>query len=229
MRGTHGRVTGRRRARLLGRCVLMACGMCLMMLFTAGRAAAVACGSAETAGTACTLTGTAGVTAGALNLTSPSALAWATTLTGLDLQLADTTTAHQSYLVDDATGSGLGWHVTVSATTFTNGSATLANSGTFSTNGSTSSETATTAPTAACSSGATCVLPTDVTTYPAAITTATSSPTAVDIYDTSASSGMGSITIGVGADPVGWWLNMPAKGLAGSYTSTVTLEVISGP
>jgi len=200
-----------------------------MTLFVAGHAAAVACGSAETAGTACTLNGTGSITAGALGLTSATTLAWVTTLSGLDQQLTVTTTAQQSYLVDDATGSGAGWHVTVSATTFTNGTATLANSGTFSTNGSTSSETATTAPTAACSSGATCVLPTDVTTYPANITTAASSPTAVDTYDTSASTGMGSITIGVGASPVGWWLNIPAKALAGTYTSAVTVEIISGP
>ena len=156
-------------------------------------------------------------------------MAWTATGNGLDQQLADTTTAHQSYLVNDATGSGAGWHVTVSATTFTTGTVTLANSGTFSTTGSTTSEAATTAPTAACSSGATCMLPTDVTTYPVAITTAASSPTAVDIYDTSASTGMGSITIGVGANPVGWWINVLAKTLAGTYTSTITLEVISGP
>ena len=172
MRGVLCRVTSRRPTRLLGRCLLLVGGIGMIALFSAGPAAAVPCGSAEPAGTACTLTGTLGVTAGALDLTSPSALAWATTSTGLDQQLVDTTTAQQSYLVNDATASGAGWHVTVSATTFTNGTATLANSGTFSTNGSTSSEAATAGPTAACSSGATCALPTDVTTYPAAITTA---------------------------------------------------------
>jgi len=199
-------------------------------LLAAGAAQAVACGSAEPALTACTLTGTLGITAGLLNLTTPSALAWATTSTGFDQVLVDTTTAHQSYLVNDATGSGAGWHVTLSATTFTNGAATLANSGTFSTNGSSSSQSSSSAPTAACSALSTCVAPSNITTYPAAITTAPTTPTAVDIWDAStANTGMGSITIGIGANPVGWWLIVPAKSTAGSYTSTVTLEIISGP
>jgi hypothetical protein len=62
-----------------------------------------------------------------------------------------------------------------------------------------------------------------------AITTAAATPTAVTIYDTSATSGLGSITVGIGAAPVGWWLKVPASARAGTYTSTVTLEVISAP
>jgi hypothetical protein len=189
----------------------------------------VACGTAIAAGTACTLTGTLGVTTGTLTMTSPSALAWSATETGLDQQLVDPTTAHHSYLVNDATGSGAGWHVTVSATTFTTGTYTLANTGTFVSTGSTASETATTAPTAACSTGSTCTLPTDTTTYPVAITTAPTSPAAVTIYDTSAASGLGSITIGIGALPVGWWVNVPASTKAGTYTSTISLTIISAP
>ncbi len=219
----------RRLARRLGACVLLAGGIGAPVLVAAGTAGAAACGTATVAGTACTLTGTLGFTAGALNLTSPSALAWAATGSGFDQQLVDPTTAHQSYLVNDATGSGAGWHVTVSATTFTTGSVTLANAGTFSTTGSSTSISAVTAPTAACSSGSTCTLPTDTTTYPVAITTAASSPTAVTIYDTSAATGLGSITIGVGANPSGWWVSVPSKTLAGTYTSTVTLEIITAP
>jgi len=29
--------------------------------------------------------------------------------------------------------------------------------------------------------------------------------------------------------PVGWWVQVPAAAYAGVYTSTATLEVISGP
>jgi hypothetical protein len=62
-----------------------------------------------------------------------------------------------------------------------------------------------------------------------AFTTAATSPTAVTIFDDAALTGLGSITVGVGANPVGWWLNVPASAIAGTYTSTVTLEIISGP
>jgi hypothetical protein len=216
-------------ARFLGACVLLTGGIGGGVLLAAGTAQAAACGPAVLAGTSCTLTGTVSFTAGALNLTSPTALAWSATGSGLDQQLVDTTTAHQSYLVNDATGSGAGWHVTVSATTFTTGSVTLANAGTFSTTGSSTSISAVTAPTPACSASATCTLPTNTTTYPVAITTAASSPTAVTVYDTSAATGLGSITVGIGAIPVGWWVTLPAKTLAGTYTSTVTLEIISAP
>jgi len=209
--------------------VLLSAGLGAAVLLGGGAADAVACGTAIAAGTACTLTGTLGVTTGTLTMTSPSALAWSATETGLDQQLVDPTTAHQSYLVNDATGSGAGWHVTVSATTFTTGTYTLANTGTFVSTGSTASETATTAPTAACSTGSTCTLPTDTTTYPVAITTAPTSPAAVTIYDTSAASGLGSITIGIGALPVGWWVNVPASTKAGTYTSTISLTIISAP
>jgi len=221
---------GRRRlVPLLGACVLLAGGLGASVLLAGGTAQAIACGTAIAAGTPCTLTGTLTVTAGALTLTSPTALTWAATETGLDQQVVDTVTAQQSYLVNDATGSGAGWHVTISATTFTTGTVTLANAGTFVTTGSVTSEAATTAPTAACSTGSTCTLPTDTTTYPVAITTAASAPTAVTIYDTSAGTGLGSITIGIGALPVGWWVNVPGATKAGTYTSTITLQIISGP
>jgi hypothetical protein len=194
-----------------------------------GTALASGCGSPVAAGSNCTLTGTLTVTAGSLTLTSPSSLTWAATLTGLDQSLVDTTSGDQQYTVDDATGSGAGWHVTVSATTFTNGSHTLANTGTFSTTGSATSSSATTAPTATCS--ATCTLPTDTTTYPVDITTAASSPTPVTIYDTSAGTGLGQIVIGGSAQthPVGWWLLVPANAIAGSYTSTITMAIVSAP
>jgi hypothetical protein len=213
--------------RLAGVCALLAIGG--PVLLAAGTAQAVACGSAVPAGTACTLGASIGVTSGVLALTAPTSLAWATTDNGLDQKLVDPTTAHQSYLVNDASASAVGWHVTVSATTFTSSARTLANAGTFVTTGSVTAEAATTAPTAACSPNSTCTLPADTTTYPVAITTAASAPTPVSIYAASAATGIGSITIGIGPNPVGWWVNEPARTLVGTYTSTVTLQVISGP
>jgi hypothetical protein len=223
------RVTRPLAARLVTAVALLAAAAGVPALLGTAAAQAAACGPATPAGSPCTLTGTLGVTAGSLTLTSPTALAWAATENGTDQLLVDPTTAHQSFVVNDLTGSGAGWHVTVSATTFTSGVNTMANAGTFSLTGSISSKVATTAPTAACSSGATCTLPTDTTAYPVAITTAASAPTAVTIYDTSVNTGLGSMTLGIGASPVGWWLNVPASTKAGTYTSTVSLQIISGP
>jgi WxL domain surface cell wall-binding len=200
-----------------------------LITLTPGVASAGPCGSAVAAGTTCTLTGSLGVTGASLTLTSPSSLTWSETLNGLDQSVVDTTAGDQQYTVNDATGTGAGWHVTMSATTFTNSSHTLLNTGTLSTNGSVTSISGTGAPTATCS--ATCTLPTNTTTYPVAIMTAASSPTPSVIYDTSASTGLGQVVIGgsAAADPVGWWLQIPASVYTGSYVSTVTLEVISGP
>jgi hypothetical protein len=53
----------------------------------------------------------------------------------------------------------------------------------------------------------------------------------VTIYDTAAATGVGQVVIGGSgaANPVGWWLNVPASAFAGAYTSTVTMAVISAP
>jgi hypothetical protein len=196
----------------------------------AGTAEAGPCGTAIAAGVSCTLTGTVGLTAGTLTLTSPASLTWAGTLTGTSQSLVDVIAADQQYTVNDATGSGAGWHVTTSATTFTNGAHTFPDSGTFVTNGSVTSIAATISPTASCVGG-TCTLPTNTTTYPVAITTAAAAPTPATIYDTSAATGLGQILIGGSTqpNPVGWWVNVPASASAGSYTSTITMAVISGP
>lgn len=183
-----------------------------------------------TTSTPCSDTGTLTLSAGTLSATVPSSLGWSGTLSGTTSYLVDSTAGDQSFEVDDNTGSGAGWHVTVSATTFSaGGGLTLPDTGTFSVTGSTSSNSATTAPTATCVS--TCTLPTDTTSYPVAVTTAASSPTAVDIYDTAASTGLGDITIGgsAAANPVGWWLAIPPTAQAGTYTSTIVFSVVSGP
>jgi hypothetical protein len=192
-------------------------------------ALAAACGTAIPAGTTCSMTGTVSLTAGSLTLTSPASLSWASTLTGLDQSLVDGTPGDQQLTVNDATGSGSGWHITTSATTFTNGTHTFANTGTFVFTGSVSSVTSTSAPTATCV--ATCTLPTNTTTYPVAITTAAASPTPSVTYDTAAGTGLGQVILGGSAqpNPVGWWVNVPSSASSGSYTSTITMEIISGP
>ncbi|MEV0403631.1 hypothetical protein [Actinoallomurus sp. NPDC050550] len=166
---------------------------------------------------------------GPLNLAAPSSLTWAATLTGTDQSVVDAVAADQQFSVDDETNSGAGWHITISATTFTAGTKTLPNSGTFVLTGSLSSVSATTAPSATCVTS--CVPPSSTTTYPVAITTASSSPTPVTVYDDPAGSGLGPATLGghSAARPIGWWINIPGNARAGSYTSTVTTTIVSGP
>jgi hypothetical protein len=228
-------ITAKGGIRLFGACALLAGGIGVPVLLGAGNAQAATCGTATGTGVSCSLTGTLGLTGGALSLTPPDALGWGGTVTGADQELADTTGggADETYLVNDATGSGAGWHVTASATTFTSTTpaATLADGGTFQTNGSVADETDTTVPTTACSAGSACTLPDNTTSYPVDIATAPSTPTPSVIYDTSAGTGLGSIIIGgdLAAQPVGWWLNVPASTLAGTYTSTITMAVIAAP
>jgi hypothetical protein len=189
-----------------------------------GAADAATCtASGIAAGATCTITGTLTITGGALTMTPPTSLTWASTITGTAQSVVDTTDT--AYGVSDLTGSLAGWHVTATATQFTNGTATLPNTGTLVNTGSTTSITSGNKPTATCAT--VCILPTDTTTDPVAITTGGAATT---IYDTAALTGAGVMTIGTpGANPVGWWLNVPPTVSAGAYTSTVTIGLISAP
>jgi hypothetical protein len=94
--------------------------------------------------------------------------------------------------------------------------------------GSVSSVTST-APSATCVGS--CILPTNTTTYPVVMNTASSSPPSFTLYDTASGTGVGQITLGGSSAtyPIGWWMNVPANAHAGTYTSTMTLTVVSGP
>ena len=238
------RTTRRRFLALAGATVLLAGGMGASALFTGGTADAAACTGANPSGTACTITGTLDLTGGTLTMTTPTALGWGTTITGADQLLSDPTAADETYTVDDATGSAAGWHVTASATAFTSTvptTATLGTSGaltaTFATNGSlglTAGALSTTAPTAACAASTTCTVGTNSVagSYPVTITAGQAATvTPVNVYDAPIGSGVGTIVVGgsTAANPVGWWLNVPSNTLVGTYTSTISLELISGP
>jgi alpha-tubulin suppressor-like RCC1 family protein len=164
---------------------------------------------------------------GVLSLTSPASLTWSFTDNGIDQQAVDPNAADKLLTVTDNTGTGVGWHITVSGTTFTNGPNTLPDVGTVYFTGSTVF-LASTAPTATCVGS--CTLPTDTTSYPVAINTAPFLPTAYTVYDTSAGTGKGTMTIGgSAAHTIGWWMELPAMAYAGAYTSTVTIQIVSGP
>ena len=168
------------------------------------------------------LAATVTLTAGSLSMTAPSP-AWSATLNGLDQSVNSTGTT--TTVVNDSTGSGAGWHVTLSATTFTTGTDTLP-TGALTVNGNLTSATATTAPAATCAAGSTCTLPSGGTAvaYPLTITTAGTSPTAFSLYSAGASSGMGTIDLATN-----YWMTIPANAKAGTYTSTLTFAVVSAP
>ena len=167
--------------------------------------------------------------AAVLQLTSPTSLTWSLTGSGINQAIVDSLSGDQQLTATDNTGSGAGWHITVSATTFTAGTHTLPNTGAIVFTGSTSSPASTSAPSTACVGS--CTLPADTTAYPLAISTAASSPASYTVYDTQAGTGLGQVTIGrsSSANPVGWWAMVPGSAYAGSYTTTVTLQVVSGP
>jgi hypothetical protein len=164
---------------------------------------------------------------GTLNLTVPTSLAWSAALTGATQSVSDGHAADQQLTVDDETLSSAGWHVTVSATTFTTGPRSLPDSGTFvfTSLGSIGSATA---PSVTCVTS--CTLPGNTTTYPVAITTA-ASPAPFTVFDAPIHTGLGAVTIGgsAAAHPIGWWVSIPANTRTGSYVSTLTVRLISGP
>lgn len=166
--------------------------------------------------------------AGPLSATSPASVTWAATLDGGDKPVVDTRPGDQQITVADDTGTGAGWHITASATTLTAGTHRLPNTGTLTVTGSVSSPAATTPPTASCVT--TCTLPAAATTYPVRITTG-STPAPVTLYAASAGTGKGHLRLGGSgaASPWGWWVTVPGNAFAGSYTTTVTVTIVSGP
>jgi hypothetical protein len=154
---------------------------------------------ATTGAASCTADGSAGISAGFLTLVAPASLTWADTLSGVNQTAVDTTDT--SFVVNDATASGAGWNVTAAAT-------------------------------ANCSAGSTCTEPDNTAlaaAYPIAIPTG-AALAGIPIYDAALASGLGSITIGApGANAVGWWIAIPSTTVPGTYLSTVTLDIVSGP
>jgi len=155
------------------------------------------------------------LTAGSLGFaTTPGNLTFpGTTLNGQN----KTVTASQPLDIADATGSGAGWNITATSTLFkTAGGNTLSA-------GSTTVSSTPAAP--ACDTNVTCT-PGGTTTvpFPYTLPAAATAPTATKLYNAPANTGMGDQTV----SPT-WTLAIPANAYAGSYTSTWTLSLVSGP
>lgn len=156
-------------------------------------------------------TATATISAGSLAFVSaPGNVSFSATLNGTD----QTVTSNQGLDVSDATGSGAGWNITATSTTFTTGTHTL----------STSATTVTATPTTACDAGSTCTLATNSVSYPYTLPAGGTAPTATKVFNAAANTGLGNETV-----TVVWRLAVPATTFAGTYTSTWTISLVSGP
>jgi len=123
--------------------------------------------------------------------------------------------------VKDATGSGTGWKLQLTSTTFKDtGSHTLP----------TTATTIAAAPTGgnlACDALTTCTLATTNATYPYTVPAATTAPAATTFFNATANTGMGNQTATVGfSTAIAANTFVPA---GGAYTSTWTFSQVSGP
>lgn len=172
---------------------LMIFGALALLALTAA-AAAVASNLTATA----TVSGTAGV-----SLALPGNPSVSDTLDG-----TDQTVSYAPVLgVIDARGSGVGWNMTISATTFSDGS------------GHTLAPGAVSGAAQACHAGSSCTAPTNAVGYPLTVT-----GSAAKFFKAAANTGLGKADVTPTVDVV-----IPGNAFAGTYTSTVTLAVATGP
>jgi hypothetical protein len=156
---------------------------------------------------------TATISAGSLAfVTTVPAMSFAATLNGSDQNV----NSNQALDIGDATGSGAGWNVTATSTTFATGAPVHSLS--------TSATTVQGAPTVACDASVTCTTATNSVTYPYTLPAAGTAPTATKLYNAAANTGMGNQTV----TPT-WRLAVPASTFAGTYNSTWTVSLVSGP
>jgi hypothetical protein len=153
---------------------------------------------------ASSMTSTATVSAGSLSANTASAPSTSVTLDGTD----KTASLPVAVSVVDATGSGSGWNVTEAATTFVSGTHSFA------------APTATTTSSACATGGNSCTNATNsITGYPITLSTS-----ATKIFNAALNTGMGKLDLTSGIA-----VAIPGNAFAGTYTSTVTISIVSGP
>jgi hypothetical protein len=146
----------------------------------------------------------------AVSVTGSSSPSFALTLNGVD----QTTSYTLPLVVTDATGSGNGWNLTITSTTFASGSSTFP-----------SAASTITGVTSGCASGSTCLLPTNsVSDSNLAMPAGTTAPSAVKFYNATSSTGRGTVNVNATVQ-----VAVPANVLAGAYSSTLTVAAVSGP
>jgi hypothetical protein len=116
---------------------------------------------------------------------------------------------------DTRTGAsaGLGWNTTVTSTQFVSGGHTLP-----------ATVSTITAVSSSCDNGGLCTNPTNSVTYPVAVPAGAGPPTAVKFFNAAATTGIGTFTV---TPTVG--VTVPQNSFTGSYASTLTISIVSGP
>ena len=160
---------------------------------------------------AATATATGTVTGSTLSLSTAAAPSFSD-----NLDLGDQTpTFTVPTTLQDTRGTGAGSNLTITSTQYSTGGGSPS---TLATNAS-----SLTGVTSACASG-TCTNPTNSVSYPVAVPAGSGPPSAVKFFNAAANTGMGKFTV---TPTVGVFV--PQNSAAGTYTSTLTLSVVSGP
>jgi WxL domain surface cell wall-binding len=149
------------------------------------------------------------ITGGSLTETNSAPIINDETLDGLD----QTLTITMPIAISDTTGSGDGWNVTITSTTFTTGTRSLANNA-----------TTVTAISAACHTNSTCTLPKNAVKYPLIIPADATAPGAVKLFKAASNTGMGQIDLTPTIE-----VALPANVYAGIYRSTIIIAIIDAP
>lgn len=157
---------------------------------------------AETTGT---------IEGGSLSLTTSAAPTFSATLDGTN----QTPTYELPMTLQDSTGTGSGWNVTVTSTEFTTGGESPH---TLSTEASSVSSMV-----SECAEG-TCTAPTNSVTYPLSVPAGATAPEAVKLFNAAEETGLGKFLLTPTTS-----VSVPANTYAGTYTSTITLASVSGP
>lgn len=174
-------------------------------------AAALAALAAPTSALAANATATGTLSGSAFSISTAAAPTFSANLDAGD----STPTFTVPVTTQDTRGTGAGWNETITSTQYTTGGSTpqvLA--------GNASSLTAVTS----ANGPGTSTSPTNAVTYPVAVPAAATAPTAVKFFNSAASTGMGRFAI---TSTIG--VAVPQNSFAGSYTSTLTLSIVTGP
>jgi hypothetical protein len=163
------------------------------------------------AASAATATATGTVTGSALSVATSATPSFSANLDSGDV----TATYSLALATIDTRGTGSGWNETITSTQFTTGGGSPQ---TMATNASTLTGVVT-----ACASG-TCTNPTNAISYPVAVPAGATAPTAVKFFNAAANSGLGKFTITPTVS-----VFVPQNTFAGTYTSTLTVSIVSGP
>src|SRR3954452_20268664 len=150
--------------------------------------------------------------AGTLSFSTSAAPTASVTLNGVD----QTTTYTIPTTVSDSRGGvSAGWNLTITSTSFSTGSGTLPDT----------ASTITSTPAVACQSGCGGAIdPVNTVLYPVAVPAGSTQPSATTFFNALANTGQGNFNVTPTVQ-----VAVPASTFAGTYTSTITLAVVSGP